>query len=693
MVVNVSEMTDHDIYLFHEGTDYLSYQMLGAHLTELNGIRGVRFAVWAPNAKQISVVGDFNSWDSESNMMSYVENSTGLWSIFIPNVKEGDIYKYLIETHSGEMLYKSDPYAFSSELRPLSASKVANLNKYVWNDDEWRTKKTPVYEKPMNIYEIHLGSWKFNDKREALTYRELAEQLPQYVKEMGYTHIELMPIVEYPFDGSWGYQATGYYSVTSRYGSCEDFMYFIDKCHQADIGIILDWVPGHFCKDAHGLAKFDGSPLYEYGESWRAENYEWGTLNFDLGRCEVISFLTSNAHFWFDVYHIDGIRIDAVANMLYLNYAREDNWATNIHGGTENLEAISFLRRLNETIFKTFPEALVIAEDSTAWPLVTHPTYLGGLGFNFKWNMGWMNDMLEYMELEPINRKFHHKLITFSFMYAFSENYVLPLSHDEVVHGKRSLLDKMPGDYWQKFANLRAFYGYMMAHPGKKLLFMGGEFGQFIEWNYKDSLDWHLLEYDMHGKLHNYVKELNHFYLDSKPFWCYDHDWQGFNWIDCQDYSQSVIVFLRKGKEPKDFIIVICNFTPVVRENYRIGVPFAEYYEEAFNSDDVKYGGSGQTNGDKIIVESIPFHHQENSVSLVLPPLATIYLKPQLPLDEYDEESSSEEGIKVYKLKKGVKDTDALDEEESRDIDSAKTEEVAKKFKNIKMNLALHDLL
>ncbi|MDR1701262.1 MAG: 1,4-alpha-glucan branching protein GlgB [Sporomusaceae bacterium] len=625
--MQTSDLTEHDLYLFNEGTNYRCYQILGAHLIEERGIPGARFAVWAPNAAEVSVVGDFNKWDEKANPLSKI-GTTGVWSVFVPEIKEDFVYKYFLRTSAGETLFKADPYAFFSELRPLSASKVADLNKHTWQDEEWRAQKTAPYQSPMNIYEVHLGSWKFNENREPLTYRELAEELPLYAKKMGYTHIELLPVVEYPFDGSWGYQATGYYSVTSRYGTPADFMYFVDKCHQAGLGVILDWVPGHFCKDAHGLAAFDGTTLYEYKESWRAENYQWGTLNFDLGRAEVMSFLIANAFFWFEVYHIDGLRIDAVANMLYLNYGREDgHWVPNRFGGTENLEATAFLQKLNETIFANFPNALIVAEDSTAWPLVTHPVYLGGLGFNFKWNMGWMNDMLRYMELEGVHRKFNHNLVTFSFMYAFSENYVLPLSHDEVVHGKKSLLDKMPGDYWQKFANLRAFYGYMMAHPGKKLLFMGGEYGQFIEWNYQDSLDWHLLEYDSHARMHRYVEVLNHFYLKTPAMWRYDHDWRGFNWIDCNDYEQSVITFLRKSDD--DWLVVVCNFTPVVRYNYRIGVPPADCYAEIFNSDNSAYGGSGVTNGDTIFVENSPCHNYPASLSLTLPPLSTIYLKPE----------------------------------------------------------------
>ena len=620
--------SDQELYLFHEGSLQRSYRLLGAHVAADGG--GVRFAVWAPNAQAVRVIGDFNNWDGSRHTLEKI-STCGVWGLFVPGVKVGDIYKYEIITAKGEVLHKADPYAFAAEIRPKTASKVVCLAGYTWQDAVWQENKSKqsLYEQPMNIYEVDLGSWKRGGERQWLSYRELAPELADYAANMGYTHIELLPVAEHPFDGSWGYQATGYYAVTSRYGSPADFMYLVDCCHRRGIGIILDWVPGHFCKDAHGLAVFDGTALYEYADSHRKENRGWGTLNFDLGRPEVMNFLISNVLFWMELYHIDGIRMDAVANMLYLNYGKEDGeWEPNCHGGTENLEAVNFLRRLNETVFGSYPTALVIAEDSTAWPLVTHPTHLGGLGFNFKWNMGWMNDMLRYMELDPLQRQHHHNLVTFSFMYAFSENFVLPLSHDEVVHGKRSLLNKMPGDYWQKFANLRAFYGYMMAHPGKKLLFMGGEFGQFIEWNYQDSLDWHLLDYEMHGKLHNYVRDLNHFYLENSALWQNDRDWQGFSWIDCQDWQQSALVFKRQGAQVDDFIIAVVNFTPVVRTEYRIGVPEAEYYLEVFNSDSLLYGGSGQGNPGKNEPEAISWHSQPHSLVITLPPLATVYFKP-----------------------------------------------------------------
>lgn len=628
--MEVSALNDYDVYLYHQGTNYRSYQMFGAHFMKYKGKEGVRFSVWAPHAKSVSVVGDFNQWQVNTQRM-YKKKHGEIWSIFIPSLPEGTIYKYAIETYAGETLLKADPYGFSAEVRPNTASVVYNINAFEWEDGAWYRKKeaATAYETPMLTYEVHLGSWRRNAEGEFLTYREAADQLVDYVKKMHYTHIELMPLAEYPFDGSWGYQATGYYAITSRYGSPRDFMYFVNLCHQHDIGIILDWVPGHFCRDGHGLRHFDGQTLYESDNPKRAENPEWGTTNFDYGRTEVQSFLISNAMFWFDVYHIDGLRIDAVANMLYLNYGRkEGECELNKYGDTGNLEAMEFLRKLNHAIFEYNPMALMIAEESTAWPMISKPIYMGGMGFNFKWNMGWMNDMLRYMEMDSIYRQYHHNLVTFSFMYAFSENFVLPLSHDEVVHGKKSLLNKMPGDYWQKFANLRAFYGYWIAHPGKKLLFMGSEFGQFIEWKYDDSLDWHLLEYPMHGKMHEYVQKLNAFYCAHKSFWEVDCDWQGFEWIDCNDNANSVISFLRKGKNPEqDITLVICNFTPTVRHDYRVGVPVDGTYVEVFNSDGEAFGGSNVLNEGDFIPEKVVWHGKEQSIRLTVPPLATIYLQ------------------------------------------------------------------
>ena len=607
------------------------YNILGSHETIINGVKGVRFFLWAPNAKEVKVVGTFNNWIGSKHIMKS-NKKLGLWILFIPNLCSGDIYKYEITTCDGKNQLKSDPFAFYSELRPNTASKVVNLNNFEWNDNEWLLKRSSeaLYDKPLNIYEVHLGSWKMNDNEEFLNYREIADKLLEYILYMGYTHIELLPVTEHPLDASWGYQSTGYYSLTSRFGTPEDFMHFVDKFHHNNIGIILDWVPGHFCKDAHGLYNFDGTKLYEYENPMLGENYDWGTANFDLSSPEVRRFLTANALFWFDTYHIDGMRVDAVANMLYLNYGKKENMSLkNKFGGSENLDAIDFLKHLNSTIFKYFPNVLMIAEDSSSYPAVTAPAYLGGVGFNYKWNMGWMNDMLKYMQMDPIYRKYHHNLITFSLMYAFSENFVLPLSHDEVVHGKKSLLDKMPGDYWQKFANLRMFYGYMIAHPGKKLLFMGGEFGQFIEWRFAHELDWMLLDYPMHKSMQDYVRKLNLLYKYEKALWEKDHSYEGFQWIDHQNYEQSIISFMRIGKNPKDFIIIVCNFTPIVYEDYKIGVPSFIHYKEIFNSDSDCFGGSNQINNEIIKPELEKWHNQPYNIKIKIPPLATIFIKPQ----------------------------------------------------------------
>ncbi|MDR3561697.1 MAG: 1,4-alpha-glucan branching protein GlgB [Negativicutes bacterium] len=623
------ELTSYDLYLFNEGTHCRSYEMLGAHITAEDGSPGVRFAVWAPSAREVRVVGNFNSWQGAGHVMRPV-GSSGIWSLFIPDLGEGEIYKYEIYPQEGWSFLKADPFAFWAEESPATASRVACLDNYHWQDGTWQKGKNAdaLYKQPINIYEVHLGSWRHKEGGRSLTYRELADELVEYVVTMGYSHIELLPVVEHPFGGSWGYQATGYFAVTSRYGSPHDFMYFVDKCHQSGIGVILDWVPGHFCKDSHGLYRFDGTPLFESGWPERGENWQWGTANFDFGRSEIQSFLVSNALFWLDVYHIDGLRVDAVANILYLDYGRHGgDWIPNSYGGNGNIDAMNFLKKLNSAVFREYPATMMIAEESTAWPMVTWPTHVGGLGFNFKWNMGWMNDMLRYMSMDPVYRKWWHNLVTFSFMYAFSENFILPLSHDEVVHGKRSLLDKMPGDYWQKFANLRLLYGYMMAHPGKKTLFMGGEFGHFIEWNYEQSLDWHLLDYDLHHRLHQYVQNLNHLYRDETSLWQIDYDWQGFEWIDPHDFNQSVITFMRKSTAAEDFIVVVCNFTPEVRYDYRIGVPKPGSYQEIFNSDREMYGGSGQTNSGLLVAEATGWHNQPCSLQLKLPPLAVTYLK------------------------------------------------------------------
>ncbi|WCK52698.1 1,4-alpha-glucan branching protein GlgB [Aneurinibacillus sp. Ricciae_BoGa-3] len=618
--------SEHDMYLFHEGSLYDAYQMLGAHITEENDQTGVRFSVWAPNARQVNVAGDFNGWQGKSNRMERIPAS-GIWTLFIAGLEAGTVYKYEIHTAEGNVVLKADPYAFYSEIRPNTASVVYDLSAYRWSDTKWMSQKKVPYQEPLNIYEVHAGTWKKKPGGSFYSYRELADSLVPYVSDMGYTHIELLPLTEHPFDRSWGYQPTGYYSVTSRYGTPEEFMYLVDKCHQAGIGVILDWVPGHFCKDDHGLRLYDGKPLYEYHDLRKADTGEWGTLMFDFGRPEVNSFLISNVVFWMEKYHIDGIRVDAVASMLYLDFGKTPgNWVPNMHGGRENLEAIAFLRKLNEEVFRRYPHALMIAEESTDWPRVSAPAYLGGLGFNFKWNMGWMNDVLRYFEMDPVHRKWHHHLLTFSLFYAFSENFVLPFSHDEVVYGKKSILNKMPGDYWQKFASTRLLYGFMMAHPGKKLLFMGSEFGQFDEWKDEGELDWNLLEYEMHDKLKHYVSNLNQFYKKEPALWELDHSPDGFCWIDPHDYTQSIISFLRKT-EDGSFIIAICNFTPEVRHGYRIGVPEQGVYEEVYSSDDPKYGGSGVLNTGAIKAQPIEWHGRPCSICLTVPPLAVSFIK------------------------------------------------------------------
>ena len=631
IIVKTSELSEFDLYLFHQGTNYHAYEMLGAHFVERDGKKGVRFAVWAPHAKSISVVGDFNEWDTRVNPMTRGRDGE-IWEVFIPDIEEGAVYKYAIEPQwGGPRIMKADPYGFYAEKKPNTASRIYDLAKYEWKDGDWfeQKKKESSYERPMLTYEVHAGSWRRTKDGEYLSYRDLADQLIDYVKKMNYTHIEFMPLCEHPFDGSWGYQITGYYAVTSRFGTPDDFRYLVDKAHENGIAIIMDWVPGHFCKDEQGLRHFDGQTLYESDNEQLAENWEWGTTNFDYGRTEVQSFLISNAMFWFEEFHIDGLRIDAVANMLYLNYGRKDGeWTPNKYGDTGNLEAMDFLKKLNESIFKYHPQALMIAEESTAWPLISKPVYMGGMGFNYKWNMGWMNDMLKYMSLDPIYRKWNHDKVTFSFMYAFSENFVLPLSHDEVVHGKCSLISKMPGDYWQKFAGLRTFFAYWIAHPGKKLLFMGGEFGQFIEWNYDDNLDWHLpQQYPMHKKMLEYSRALNKFYCDHKALWQVDFDWNGFQWIDCNDNENSIVSFIRKAEDPSDYLVAVCNFTPEVRHGYRIGVPEKGSYIEVFNSDDEAFGGSGVKNEGEIKTEDVKWHDRDQSIVLTIPPMATIYLR------------------------------------------------------------------
>ncbi len=618
---------DVPLYLFHEGSNSNAYEYFGSHRKNKNT---VVFRVWAPDAKNVSVTGDFNDWSETENPMKQLKNSGGVWEAEIKNIKPYDMYKYCITAADGRTLMKCDPYGFHMETRPGTATKYYEIDDcYEWHDEKWvegRNGKN-IYESPVNIYEIHAGSWKQYDDGNFYSYRALADALVPYVKKMGYTHIEFMPLTEYPFDGSWGYQVTGYFAATSRYGEPKDLMYLIDKCHENGIGVILDWVPAHFPKDANGLYEFDGGPLYEYSDPRKGEHYGWGTRVFDFGKNEVRSFLMSSASFWLKKYHLDGIRIDAVASMLYLDYDRKDGeWVPNKNGGNENLEAVEFLQKLNENIFRDFPYAMMIAEESTSWPMVTKPVFSGGLGFNFKWNMGWMNDILRYFSLDGFFRKYNHDCITFSMFYAFSENFVLPISHDEVVHGKKSLIDKMPGSYDEKFAGVRAFLGYMMAHPGKKLMFMGQEFGQFIEWNYEKGLDWLLLDYPKHRALQNYFKKINEFYKANPAFWQIDYSWEGFSWISSDDKDNSVIAFRRideKGKE----IIVVCNFTNVERCDYRIGIPKKGAYKIVFNSDDVDFGGEGKGNKGKLKTESINMHGFEQSISLDLPPMSAIYIK------------------------------------------------------------------
>lgn len=618
---------DVPLYLFHEGSNSNAYEYFGSHRKNKNT---VVFRVWAPDAKNVSVTGDFNDWSETENPMKQLKNSGGVWEAEIKNIKPYDMYKYCITAADGRTLMKCDPYGFHMETRPGTATKYYEIDDcYEWHDEKWAEGRNGknIYESPVNIYEIHAGSWKQYDDGNFYSYRALADALVPYVKKMGYTHIEFMPLTEYPFDGSWGYQVTGYFAATSRYGEPKDLMYLVDKCHENGIGVILDWVPAHFPKDANGLYEFDGGPLYEYSDPRKGEHYGWGTRVFDFGKNEVRSFLMSSASFWLKKYHLDGIRIDAVASMLYLDYDRKDGeWVPNKNGGNENLEAVEFLQKLNENIFRDFPYAMMIAEESTSWPMVTKPVFSGGLGFNFKWNMGWMNDILRYFSLDGFFRKYNHDCITFSMFYAFSENFVLPISHDEVVHGKKSLIDKMPGSYDEKFAGVRAFLGYMMAHPGKKLMFMGQEFGQFIEWNYEKGLDWLLLDYPKHRALQNYFKKINEFYKANPAFWQIDYSWEGFSWISSDDKDNSVIAFRRideKGKE----IIVVCNFTNVERCDYRIGIPKKGAYKIVFNSDDVDFGGEGKGNKGKLKTESINMHGFEQSISLDLPPMSAIYIK------------------------------------------------------------------
>jgi 1,4-alpha-glucan branching enzyme len=628
------QMGELDLHLFGQGDHHKIYEKLGAHPMEVNGVKGVYFAVWAPNARNVSVIGNFNVWHGGKHQMR-VLGSSGVWELFIPDIGVGEVYKYEVKDKYGNIFEKSDPYGFQFEVRPNTGSIIADINKHKWADQKWMEKRrnTDPLRQPISVYEVHLGSWMRAPEEgdRFLTYRELAHQLVEYVKKMGYTHIQLLPVAEHPFDASWGYQVLGYFAPTSRFGKPKDFQYFVDYLHQNDIGVIVDWVPAHFPRDAHGLAYFDGTHLYEHADPRKGAHQDWGTMVFNFERNEVRNFLIANALFWFDNYHIDGIRVDAVASMIYLDYSRkEGEWMPNQFGGRENLGAIDFLKRLNELIFSYHPGALSVAEESTAWPGVSRPTYLGGLGFNLKWNMGWMNDFLTYFSKDPVHRKYHHNMITFALLYAFHENFMLVLSHDEVVHGKRALLDKMPGDMWQKFANLRALLGFMFGHPGKKLLFMGTEIGQWDEWKENHSLDWHLLQYEPHQKLQRFLADLNRLYRNEPALYEVDFDYTGFEWIDFMDSDNSIITFMRRASDYKDVLVFVCNFTPVYRENYRVGVPFHCGYKELLNTDSEIYWGSNKGNYGGLRSDEMAWHNQPYSLDLKIPPLSTMIFKPQL---------------------------------------------------------------
>ena len=633
-----SNASDLPVYLFKQGNNCEAYRYFGAHMETRAGEAGVVFRVWAPHAVAISVVGDFNSWKPGSHPMRKVDGDS-VWELFIPGMKEYDVYKYCVTTRAGDLVYKADPYAFHAETRPSNGSKVYDISGFAWHDDAWQAaqKKADVINSPMNIYEMHAGSWKMKEGGKPYNYSELADELIPYITEMGYTHVELLPVMEYPFDGSWGYQVTGYFAATSRYGTPKDLMYFVDKCHQEGIGVILDWVPAHFPKDEHGLGRFDGTGCYEY-EDWRiGEHKEWGTYIFNYARYEVASFLLSSAMFWLDQYHIDGIRVDAVASMLYLDYNRKDGeWLANIYGGRENLVAVDFLQKLNTVVHMFHPEAMMIAEESTAWPNVTgFPPKDMGLGFDYKWNMGWMNDMLSYISLDPLYRNYHHDTLTFSMVYAFSESFMLPISHDEVVYGKGSLINKMPGLYDNKFAGVRGFLAYMLAHPGKKLMFMGSELGQFDEWNSTEQLQWNLLGYEKHRQLNHFFATANKFYCDTPAMHENDYDWNGFQWIALDDYKHSIISFRRIAYDGSE-VIVVCNFQPMLRENYKIGVPKFGIYKEVLNSEAEEFGGCGIVNEGELKAQDAADHDLPYSINITLAPLSVIYIEldKELPAPE-----------------------------------------------------------
>jgi 1,4-alpha-glucan branching enzyme len=625
------QLPDFDLHLFSEGRHRHAYRILGAHVHAIDEVTGILFAVWAPNAERVSVVGEFNQWDGRRHPMR-VRGGSGVWELFIPDLEAGNLYKFEIRNRdSGEILLKTDPYAQAFEVRPRTASIITGPARYAWNDKAWMDQRQSFdwQHTPMSVYEVHMGSWQRGPEGEFLSYRQLAESLVSYVSEMGFSHIELLPVTEHPYDPSWGYQATGYFSPTSRYGTADDFRYFVDTCHQKGIGVLLDWVPAHFPKDAHGLARFDGTPLYEHADPRLGEHLDWSTLIFNFGRNEVKNFLLSSAVFWLEEMHIDGLRVDAVASILYLDYSREEGeWIPNIYGGRENLEALDFLRDLNIAVHEEQPGILMVAEESTSWPQVSRPTWAGGLGFDMKWNMGWMNDTLEYMSEDPLYRRYHHGKLTFSMLYAFTENFMLPFSHDEVVHGKQSMLNKMPGDEWQRFANLRVLYTYMFCHPGKKLLFMGTEFGQGQEWNSTQVLDWYVLDYPYHQGIQSLVKQLNKLYRELPALHQYEFDWSGFEWLDCNDADNSVLSFVRRGDN--QFVVVVINLTPQPHHGYRIGVPEAGCYREIFNSDSEFYAGSNMGNGGgTLVTDELPWMNRSCSISLTLPPLAGIVLQPE----------------------------------------------------------------
>ena len=630
-----STISEFDLYLLAEGTHYRAYEKLGAHFTEKDGKRGVQFAVWAPNAKRVSIIGDFNNWNPNTSVMQ--PSTAGIWEGFVPDIGQGASYKYHIESRYRDYkVDKADPYGFASEIRPQTASRVWNLENYSWHDESWMKNRTNTnsLSSPLSFYEVHLGSWKraLEENNRWLSYRELAPLLADYVHDAGFTHIEFLPVMEHPFDGSWGYETLGYFAPTSRFGTPDDFMYLVDYLHQRGIGVVLDWVPAHFPKDEAGLGYFDGSHLYEHEDPRQGEHPDWNTFVFNYGRNEVQNFLISNALFWMDKYHVDGLRVDAVASMLYLDYGRrEGEWIPNRFGGKENLDAIHFLRTLNEHVYGAYPDTMMIAEESTSWPQVSRPIYLGGLGFGLKWNMGWMHDVLNYMSQDPVYRNYHHNEITFSLVYAFAENFVLPFSHDEVVYGKGSMIRKMPGDDWQKFANLRLLYGFMFGHPGKKLLFMGDEFGQWSEWNHDASLEWNLLEHPSHAGLKRWVRDLNTLYRGEPLLHTMDFNSAGFEWVDCKDFQRSIISFLRRGQNPNDQLLFVCNFTPVVRQNYRVGVPLEGHWKEILNSDAPLYGGSGQGNFGGLSTVPLPIHGRPFSLNMTLPPLGIVIFRPESP--------------------------------------------------------------